>query len=199
MFSRRQLVLAAATLACRRKRATGFPGYALVATPPARSVAAVNLSTFSLARQIPLPAAPGPLLAHPSKPLAWALAPDSGLLCELDLAGLRLARQLQVARAALSMRLAEDAKILWVLCRDPSQLVAVRLDRLQRVARIPLAAEPLDFDLAHALPWAAVAYASSGAVSFVDLEAARSLPPVAFGRRASLVRFRSDGRLLLAA
>jgi|YNPMSStandDraft_1061717.scaffolds.fasta_scaffold04017_9 hypothetical protein len=197
MLTRRQCLLAPALMACRRRRPSAFPGYALVAGPESRAISVVDLRTFSLARQIRLPAPPGPLLAHPTRPVAWALAPDSGLLCELDLDQLRPARQLAVARSAVSMRLAGDT--LWVLCRDPSQLVAVSLEHFRRLARISLTPDPLDFDLAPYVPWAAVSHASTGTVSFVDLEARRSLPPVDFGRRAATVRFRSDGRLLLVA
>jgi hypothetical protein len=197
MLSRRQCLLIPALMACRRRRASAFPGYALVALPEARAVAAVDLRSFSLARHIPLPASPTLLLSHPSRPLAWVLAPEAGLLCELDLARLRVARQLQIARSALSMRLTAGSDALWILCREPSQLVGVSLDRFQRFVQISLPSDPLDFDLSRYTPWAAVSFASTGAVSFVDLEARRSLPPVHFGRRAATVRFRSDGRLLL--
>ena len=195
MLSRRQWLLAPGLLACRRRRPSAFPGFALVANPEDRAVSVVDLRTFTLARQIRLPAPPGPLLAHPSKPVAWALAPDSGLLCQLDLDQLRPARQLALARSAVSMRLAGDT--LWTLCREPSQLVALSLDHFRRLARISLPPDPLDFDLAPYMPWAAVSHAATGAVTFVDLEARRSLPPIHFGRRAATVRFRSDGRLLL--
>lgn len=137
------------------------------------------------------------MLAHPSMPLAWALAADAGLVCELDLARLRAGRQLRVARAALGMRLDPAAEMLWVLCREPAQLAGIHLERFERVVRIGLPADPLDFDLALYGGRAAVSLAS-GAVCFVGLTDARAGAPVFFGRRAGVVRFRSDGRLLLA-
>lgn len=196
MTSRRQFLSLAGLAGCRRPRNRGFPGYALVSSTRDRSVAVVDLNVFALVHRIPLPAAPAALFAHPSRPLAWALAPESGLVCELDLARLKTARQLRLARAAISIRLDAEGELLWVLCREPAQLAAVRLDRFERVARIPLPAEPLDFDLARYQARAAVSLVS-GAVSFVDLQTARAGAPLSFGRRASTVRFRSDGRLLL--
>ncbi|MCS7314586.1 MAG: hypothetical protein RMI94_02080 [Bryobacterales bacterium] len=196
MTSRRQFLWLASLAACRRRRSTGFPGYAVVSSPQDRSVSVVDLDVFALARRIPLPAPPRDVLAHPALPLAWVLSPEAGLLCELDLTRPGPARQLRLARDAVAMRLDPQGQTLWVLCRQPAQLLAVRTDRLERIARIPLPGEPLDFDLARYDALAAVSLAAQG-VAFVDLKTARAAHPVVFGRRPGAIRFRSDGRLLL--
>lgn len=196
MTTRRQFLWLASLAGCRRRRSTGFPGYALVGSPEDCSVAAVDLNAFAFARRIPLPAPPAALLAHPSLPLAWALAPESGLVCELDLARLRAGRQARIARSALAMRLDAAGEYLWVLCREPARLIALRVDRFERDARIALPGEPRDFDLARYEARAAVSL-TTGAVCFLDLKTGRATPPVSFGRRAGVVRFRSDSRLLL--
>lgn len=199
LIRRRTLLLGATLAGCRRRRGTGFPGYALVASPEARAVAVVYLTNFGLAGQIRLPASPGLVLAHPTRPAAWCLSQEAGTLYELDPSRLASPRALRVARSALAMRRTPDAAALWVLCRDPRQLVCVDAKSFQCLARIPLPAEPLDFDLSPDGRTAAVSLAQSGAVLFGDLTSGRAGPPHQFGRRAATVRFRSDGKLLMAA
>jgi len=192
------LLLAAPLAACRRRRGSGFPGYALIAGPEARSVAAVDLTAFALAGHIPLESPPDSLAVHPARTAVWALSHDAGALYELDVARLRPGRRLGLARSALGMRLAPDGESLWVLCRNPGQLARVELPQFRQIARISLPGEPRDFDLSPDGRRAAVSLAS-GAVVFVELEAGRAQRPREFGRRAGIVRFRSDGKLLLAA
>jgi len=195
---RRFLAAAGASLGCRKRRGTGFPGYALVATPEVQAVTAVDLTRFALAGHIRLSSAPRALAVHPARRVAWALIPENGLVQELDVAALRPGRKLQLSRSAFAMRLAPDGESLWVLCRDPRQLVAVDAANFQRRARIGLPGEPRDFDLSPDGRWAAISLAA-GAVVFVDLAAGRAQRPLEFGFRAAGVRFRSDSKLLLAA
>jgi len=60
MLNRRTFLVAAAGAgwACKQ-RGTGFPGYVFVANAGERSVAAVDLNRFAVARQIHLENAPG--------------------------------------------------------------------------------------------------------------------------------------------
>ncbi len=197
MISRRTWLLGAGLTGCRRRRGSGFPGYALIASPQARSVAAVDLTAFALAGQIPLQSPPDSLAAHPSGAAVWALSQETGTVCELDVAGRRPGRRLAVGRSALGMRPAPAGDSLWVLCREPAQLACIKLPEFRRTARIGLPGEPRDFDLSPDGRRAAVSL-TSGAVVFVELEVGRSGRPVEFGRRAGIVRFRSDGKLLLA-
>ena len=48
------LLTSTVALACGRRRGTAFPGYAFVANAEGRSLAIVDLTTFSVARRIPL-------------------------------------------------------------------------------------------------------------------------------------------------
>lgn len=196
MYSRRQFWLAVAAAAgCRPRRGTGFPGYVLVASQKAPVVAAVDLRNFSFARHIELGALPASLLAHPSRPLAWALAADTGALFEIDAARLRASRRRLVGRAA-AMRLSPDHALLWILSRQPPQLAAISVHDFEQAGRIGLPEEPLDFDISPDGQWAAASLSGGGLV-FVDLHNRRTRGPVRLGRRAGLVRFRSDGKLVL--
>lgn len=196
--SRRSLLLAAVGAGCRRPRGTGFPGYALVASPEARAVACVDLETFALAGHIRLAAPPHAVVAGSSLARAWALSCEPGALWELDPAGRRWLRWFSVGRSAAAVRLAAAGGAAWVLCRDPAQLVRIDLSRWERNLRLPLPGEPRDFDVAPDESLAA-ATLTDGAVALADLKDGRMIRRVECGRRAGLVRFRSDGKLLLVA
>lgn len=198
MLDRRAVLLAPLTLAaCRRRKSSGFPGYAFVANQEGQAVAAVDLSTFTLTRHIRLEGRPTQVLAHAGS--VYALTPDSGTLHEVNARELALLRRTRVARAAASMRLAPDGSGLWVLCREPRQLVRIGLEDARVVARIDLPHEPVDFDLSQDGRWAAVSFGAAGSVAFADLEQKRCQAPAALGREITLVRFRFDGKLVLAA
>lgn len=161
-----------------------------------RTVAAVDLTSFTLAGQIALDGQPTTVLAHPAQPLACALTPGTGTVYEIEAAGLKVQRKVQVARAAISMRPAPHGRSVWVLCGEPRQLVQLNLDRFQVDTRIPLPAAPTDFDLSPDGALAATSLADGGVV-FLDLANRRAHRPVEPDRRAAAVRFRSDGRQLL--
>ena len=87
LITRRALLASSgAALACGRRKATGFPGYCLVANQQGRSVAAVDLNTFRVRKVIALPSAPAAIAAHPdpAKPKAYVLAADAGSVYEID-------------------------------------------------------------------------------------------------------------------
>jgi YVTN family beta-propeller protein len=198
VIDRRAFLLAPAlALAqCRRRKSTGFLGYAFVANEEGQAIAAVDLTTFTVARHIRLEGNPTAVLAHPAA--VYALTPNTGTVHEISVADLSLRRKIQVARSAVSMRLAPDLSALWVLCREPRRLVRLQLNPFRNQAQLNLAFDPVDFDLAPAGGWAAVSFGAAGALAFLDLAAARAERPVSLGQPLSSVRFRSDGKLLLA-
>ena len=199
MIDRRAFLLAPAlALAhCRRRKSAGFYGYAFVANEEGQAIAAVDLTTFTVARHIRLEGNPTAVLAHPSA--VYALTPNTGTVHEIGVADLSFRRKIQVARSAVSMRLAPDAAALWVLCREPKRLVRLGLENFRSEAHLNLPLEPVDFDLAPAGQWAAVSFGAAGALAFADLAGRRAERPVSLGKSVSTVRFRFDSRQLLAA
>ena len=129
MSRRGFLLTSAVTLGCGRRRGTAFPGYAFVANAEGRSLAIVDLTTFSVARRIPLDASPAAVIAHPDHAVIYALTPANGTVVEVDGATLAIRRKLRLGASAVGMRLAPDALSLWVLMAEPRQLVRVPLDR----------------------------------------------------------------------
>src|SRR5215469_14852820 len=62
VLTRRSLLAAVFLTACGRRKVRGFPGYAFVANGGERSVAAVDLTTFTLAKRIGLEAPPATVI-----------------------------------------------------------------------------------------------------------------------------------------
>jgi len=199
MISRRGLLMASAgALACGRRKATAYPGYCFVANRQGRNVAVVDLSHFRVRQEIALDAAPDLVIAHPEKPLAYTLAPSNGTVYELDAATLAVSRRLRAGSAAVEMRLAPDGRALWILYRDPPALVEVPLDSLKPARRIRLNSAADGFDLS-VDGRAALAGRQDKTIALAALDAARVERTIAWDARPEFVRFRSDGKLLLAA
>ncbi len=200
MTSRRAFVAGAvAAVACGRRRATGFPGYAFVVNQGGRSVAAVDLTRFRVARQIRLERAPAAVAAHLPRGTVYVLAPEGGTIFEIDAADLAVKRKLSLGGTAVAMRLSPDGGSLWVLCQAPHGLAKVALDRFVVASRLKLPAAPEDFDFTRDGLLAAVAFPEARSVALLDLEKNRVVRLVPAGDDARAVRFRSDGRQLMAA
>jgi YVTN family beta-propeller protein len=126
----------------------------------------------------------------------YVLTPGSGAVYEIATTKLAVARRAQVARQAVSMRLAPGGQALWVLCRSPRQLVRLPLERFRAEKPIPLGGDPFDFDIAPEGEAAVVSYGQAGWIAGIDL-ARRASQSFNFGKILSLARFRSDGKAIL--
>jgi DNA-binding beta-propeller fold protein YncE len=199
MISRRGLLLASAgAMACGRRKATAYPGYCFVANRQGRNVAVVDLSRFRTRKQIALDAAPAQVIAHPEKSAVYALAPANGTVYELDAATLAMTRRMRAGNAAAEMRLAPDGRALWILYRDPPVLVEAPLDSLKARRRIRLSTAPDGFDLSTD-GLAAVTCRQDKTIILAALDAARVERTIAWDAPPEFARFRTDGKLLLAA
>jgi YVTN family beta-propeller protein len=198
--SRRAFVFGpVAAIACGRRRATGFPGYAFVANSGEQSVAAVDLTSFTVVRQIRLDSAPSAVVAHPERQAVYVVAPQTGTIYEIDAVDLRVKRKLSLKATAVAMRLAPGGAFLWVLCRSPHTLVRVALDKFEAAARLRLPNDPVDFDLSTDGLAAAVVLPEMPAVGLLELGKQGATRVVAAGDDPRAVRFRLDGRQVLVA
>lgn len=196
-ISRRALLLSsAAALACGHRKATGFRGLCFVANQESRSLAVIDLARFRLRGQIHLDAAPSAVIAHPSLPKVYVLAPESGTVMEVDAVELQVTRRRRVGNAAVSMQLSPLGDALWVLCSDPPGLQQLPLDSLRPARRIrcPL---PEAFDLSQT-GMAAIACARDRVLVLAPL-ASGAERTVACADEPNSVHFRKDGRQVLAA
>ena len=200
MLSRRTFLTAAAVAgsACKQ-RATGFPGYVFVANAGERSVAAVDLNRFAVARQIQLENAPGLVLAHPAKRLVYVLSPGTAAVHEIGAEALAVRHKLVLGGTAPAMRFSPDGRSLWIACRRPHALVKLALDPLAIAGRIKLPSAPEDFDLSQYRDIAAVVLPEHNSIAMVDLAGMTVERVVPAGEHPLMARFRSDGRQMLVA
>ena len=198
-ISRRTLLLspALALAACRKPKATRFPGYCFVANQDGRSVAVVDLSGFRVRKQIHLDAAPTVVLRHPEHPVVFVLAPQSGTVYEIDAVSLAIGRTARAGSQAADMRISPRGDALWVLYRDPAALVEMPLNSLRPGRRIRLSAPPDDFDLSSENR-AAIASRQDRSIAMASLTSATIERTIAAGAEPSIVRFQSDGKQLIA-
>src|SRR2546430_14748649 len=111
-MNRRAFLLALTpALSCRRPPAIGFNAF--VANEEGRSVAAVDLTTFRVIRQIGIDGAPTAVISHSSRPAVYCLTPQTGTVHEIDPVTFVVRRRVRVAPSAISMRFAHDGRSLW--------------------------------------------------------------------------------------
>src|SRR5271157_1574506 len=198
-ISRRTLLLspALALAACRKPKATRFPGYCFVANQDGRSVAVVDLSSFRVRKQIHLPISPTVVVRHPQHPMVFVLAPQNGTVYEIDAASLAVGRTARGGSLAVDMRVSPRGDALWVLYRDPAALVELPLGSLRPARRIRLSAPPDDFDLSSENQ-AAIASRQDRSIVMASLTTAAIERTIAAGAEPSIVRFQLDGKQLIA-
>ena len=197
-IERRRLLsaLAAPVLACRRRKAEGFRGYAFVANREGGAVAVVDLGAFAVARHIRLDGGPRTVVADARRAAVYALTPESGSVHEIGADDLALRRRLRCPESAMAMKLAPAGDHLWVLCGEVRRLIGIPLGSHEPNVRIPLPDPPVDFDIAPDSARAAVTL-EEGGTALVDLEGGHVSRVVRPGAACGPVRYRSDGKLVL--
>ncbi|HEX3682887.1 MAG TPA: hypothetical protein VHU83_10125 [Bryobacteraceae bacterium] len=192
--TRRGWLALALLSACGRKKATGYPGYALIATAGENSVAAVDLTSFRLVKQIELGAQPRAVL--PAQNRSLVLTPSTGSVQVVD-AGLRRVSSHKLADEVSAIRLTPDQKQVVALAVHSRELIIADAASLKVVRRHKLAAEPVALDVA-STPYAAVSTREQSAVELFHLETGQRWRAQLPGEIGA-VRFRADGQLLLVA
>lgn len=192
----------------RSDRATGFSGYAFIANQEGGAIAAVDLGVFAVARHIRVDGAPTAVTAGRGMRV-YALTPENGAVHEIRADNLTFSRKLHVAAKALEMRLAPAGDALYVLCREPRQLVRVDLQTLRVAWALALADDPTGFDVSPDGNTAAISSGAGCSLTFIDLPGRHVYPPVRTTGELGLVRFQpyhgdaaravSDSKQLIAA
>lgn len=196
MISRRVFAasLAGAGAACRRGRAGGFPGRAFVASSAEAVLGAVDLQRFTYERALPLPSPASTVMARRGQ--VYALCPRARALAVFDASSLRQEALLRLGGAPQTALIKHGR--LWCLMGDPPRLIPVDLDPLRVRPAIVLPRRPVSFDVSGAEPRACIAL-EAGETVFVNLNSGLVLPPRLVDDRMGTVRFRSDGRMAIAA
>lgn len=202
-FSRRVFLGSAGAFStgCFRKPKTGYTGYAgyaFVANEEGRAVAAVDLNALTLVRHIRLDSPPSKIVGRASRKAVYALTPKTGMVHEISSRKLERERWNAVCASAIDMKNSPHGDALWVLAREPRQLIELRLEEFEPGRRIALPEDCVDFDLSTAKPEALATFRDAGQVGVIDLGTGK-LRRIECGSAVSMARFRKDGRQWIAA
>src|ERR1700730_7273819 len=132
----------AASVGCRKPKASGFSGYAFVANQEGQAIAAVDLTVFAVERHIHLSGHPTGVVSHPRLSLVYALTPENGTVHEIRSDTLAFSRKAQIATKAISMRLTHAGAHVYVLCREPRKLIRFPVDSFKPDWQVSLPAIP---------------------------------------------------------
>lgn len=182
--------------ACRRAKATGYPGYALIATSGDKSLGVVDLTSFSLKPAIPLGAAPTAVVPHPSGDRSYILTPSTGSVHLID-NQLRRAASRRLADVLSELRITPDGKRVVAVSPGTRELIEADPASLRVLGRHKLSAEPIGLDVAISGK-VAVSTGAHRYVELIDLTTGRHTQTSMLGEIGA-VRFRGDGQTLLVA
>jgi hypothetical protein len=203
-LNRRRFISATAGLcglaACGRKRATGFPGFALITVRGENAIASVDLRTFQPARKVHLSATPSSVVAGQHS--AAVLTPSNGTVHFLNPEQLVKVSSLRLTAQADAIRYAPDDSRLVGLSTASRELIVADLRHRTIQTRVRLKGHPTDFDLSpdpgSGSLRAAISGGKNGIVELVVLNTGQRRS-TDLGAELGSIRFRSDGQLILIA
>lgn len=193
------LILLIGACGCRRSRGTAYEGYAFVAAAGSRSLAVVDLASFSVVRQIRLGSAPVQVVSDPGRRALYVMGEGGPAGVTLvDTARLELRRSAWLADKPRQIRLSASGDRLYALDSQAHLLRSLDPETLGQQRQMRLAGAPVDFDLSADGRRACVSLAS-GELEILDLENWRSLSRVRLGGEPAQVAIRQDGRAVFVA
>jgi len=193
------LLAAVAPAGCRRSRGGGFEGHAFVAVSGDSTLAAVDLASFSVVRQIRLGSRPAQIVSDAASRLLYVLGEGGPAgLTVVDAASLVIRRSLWLADRPQRIRLSPQADQLYILDAGARLFKSLNLETLAPGWQARLPAAPVDFDVSSDGAWACVSLAS-GEAAVIDLRARKLAGVVPAGAGAGGVAIRSDGRQAFVA
>ena len=187
------------TAACGRRKGTGFPGYALIATAGENSLSVVNLMEFRLEEPIPLGAAPTAVVPG-NNGVSYVLTPASGSVHLISPARKAIS-SVHLGPGVTQIRQTPDGKALVGISPETAELTRAEVDnfktrRTHQLKAKPYAMDAVALNSAHDL--LAISEGESGWVELFDFASGKRWSRQLGGRIGDL-RFRADGRLLLVA
>jgi YVTN family beta-propeller protein len=192
-FSRRALLAGVAVSACGRKKATRYQGWLLVASGNEKEIAVADLASFRRVATIPLPCAPDQLFQSGGR--VYATCRDGRALLEIDAANFRVAGKIGLSGKPGAAR-QFDANTAIILTQEPDALLRIDLANRRVAGRLPLPGTPGDLDLNGLL--AAITLPARNAVLRVAVSTMKPAAATDVGVACGAVRFRRDGREILA-
>lgn len=198
-ISRREwLTFAGLTLAsaCGRKKGTGYPGYALIATSGDNSLAVVDLTAFRLLKLIPLGASPAEVINDSGTGHTYVLTPSSGSVHLID-GSLRQVLSRKLADELSHLQMLPNGHRLVATAADSQELIEADPVSLKIVRRHKLGAKPIGLEVSSRF-CGAVTEGEQSTVELLDIESGK-WSRTQMGGAIGEARFRADGAMLLAS
>lgn len=180
--------------ACGLRKVAGFPGYALIATAGDNTVAAVDLLSFRLLSPISVGAPPTAIVPGKSNQATFVLTPSTGSVHVLD-ANFKLTASRKLAQELAQLRMSPKGDIVALSSSDRKLFLADHRS-LQIKNTMALPGQPIDLDISAAGD-IAVSLGNSGGVELWT--ASGEHHSLKLDGQAGILRFRSDGKLLIIA
>ncbi len=181
--------------ACGRKSGAGYAGYALVAAAGEQSITVVDLSEFRVFKQVGVGAAPKTILAG-NDGTSLVLTPETGSVHLLDNRFNRVLSK-KVADRLSGVQLTRGGKRVMAIAGPSRELMELDASTLHVVRRWKLGGEPVSLDVSLDGD-VGISSGQHGAVELIDgksgAQKRREL-----GGAVGEIKFRADGKLLLAA
>ena len=201
--TRREVIVTtslAACFACSRRRATGFPGSALITLAGENSLAFVDLNTFHLSHKLDLGSPPSAVSADQER--AYVLTPATGTVHLVDPDRYQTIGAVHLGARIDLLRLTPTRGRIVGASQGHRELVIADVLTRKLLRRVKLEASPIDIDIPlHPKSGrirAAISEGSSGVVELVDLETG-SQRKCQLAAQLGSIRFRDDGRILFVA
>lgn len=191
---RRAFLAGLTATACSRKRAARYHGWLFVASGGSKSVAVADLAFFRRLATIPLPHAPEQLFHAGGR--VFATCREGQVLVEIDPQTLRVVGRMGLPGKPVAARLAPGNKTAIVVTDEPAALLMVDLAKRHVTARLPLPGAASDLDLSQGQ--AGIAIPSRNALARVVLPELKLMGTTDVGVACEALRFRRDGKTILA-
>ena len=184
------------SVSCGRRKVRGYSGYALIATSGEPSLAVVDLQDFRPLDAIRLGAPPSAVVPAHNASGSYVLTPSTDSVHRID-GNLRVAVSRRLGSQLSEIRMTPDGRALLVMASGTRELILADPASLRAIRRFRLSARPANFDIS-SNGYAAVSTGFGGIVELFDLASGEKWR-IERGGAIGAVRFRADGRVLLAA
>ncbi len=202
MLSRRSLLvtgLAGALAGCSSRTKNAFVGYAFVATRDSGDIAVVDLAAFALEKKRIRPAGnPVQLIDVPNQDFLITVG-DNGIVEEVKISELSIAKRLKPLVAPDSVWLNWDANTLWALSADRKKLLAIDRQRLEPAAQWNLPESAGSIAVSPCSDHVAVAFPQSNRVGILRDSSQKSFTMARLDQPAGLLRFLNNASMLVVA
>jgi YVTN family beta-propeller protein len=185
---------AIAASGCSHKRASRYQGWLFAASGTEKTVTVANLAQFRTITRIALPHAPDQLAYTRNR--VYALSGEGAELIEIEPKEFQIAGRMALPGRPVSFHILPDGDSAIVVIDNPPAVLRVDLAERRVVARLPLAGLPGGLDTnADVL---AITIPALKSILRVNLPQFKLLGATATGVPCETVRFRGDGKTILA-